>query len=195
MRYIFLLFVLAVFASFLLPSTAMAQRDYFTPEEIELIRDTQKIDERMTLLTKIIDRRFSALKIDVGGAKISPKDSDKWGILPDATRGQLLLDIKRILQKAIDDIDSIAERPDSAILPDPDDKQAKQSFADLFPRAVRNLAAAARRYRPALKAELDKPNDNTEKGSVLDSLDSCDEIIAAVAKLPAEVEKAKKTKN
>jgi hypothetical protein len=176
-------------------SSAVAQRDYFTAAEIELIRDAQKIDDRMSLLTKIIDRRFDAMKIDVGGAKISPKDSEKWGVLPDATRSQLLLDIKRILQKAIDDIDTLAERPDSAILPDPDDKKAKQSFADLFPKAVRHLATAAKRYRPVLKAELDKPNDGFEKGSVLESLDLCDQIIAAVEKLPAQVEPAKKTKN
>ena len=160
-----------------------------------MIRDAQKIDDRIAVLTKIVDRRFDALKIDVHGAKISPKDSDKWGVLPESTRFQLLLDIKRILQKAIDDIDSLAERPDSAILPDPEDKKAKQTFADLFPKAVRILAAAAERYRPALKAELDKPKDLAEKGSVLDSLDFCDQIIAAMAKVPAEMEKAKKPKN
>jgi hypothetical protein len=184
------LFVIAVFAMFL-PSPAAAQRDYFTAEEIELIRDAQKIDDRIDVLTKIIDRRFVALKIDVGGAKISPKDSEKWGVLPESTRFQLLLDIKRILQKAIDDIDSLSERPDSAILPEPDDKKAKQTFADLFPKAVRHLASAATRYRPALKAELDKSNAASEKGSVLDSLEFCDQIIAAVAKLPAEVPKKK----
>lgn len=160
-----------------------------------MIRDAQRIDDRINLLTKIIDRRFAALNVEVGGAKISPKDAEKWGALPESTRQELLIDIKRILQKAIDDIDSLAERPESAILPDPDDKKAKQSFADLFPKAVRSLAAAAKRYQPALKAELDKPNDNSEKGSVLASLDFCDQIIAAVAKLPAQVEQAKKPKN
>lgn len=182
-------------AIFALPSAASAQRDYFTAEEIEMIRDAQRIDDRMALLTKIIDRRFAALKVEVGGAKISPKEADKWGVLPEGTRMQLLFDIKRILQKAIDDIDSLAERPESAILPEPEDKKAKQSFADLFPKAVRTLAAAAQRYQPALKAELDKPNDNAEKGSVLASLDFCDQIIAAVAKLPAQMEQAKKPKN
>lgn len=184
-----------VFCFIAFPQTAAAQRDYFTAQEIEMIRDAQRIDDRINLLTKIIDRRFGALNVEVGGAKISPKDAEKWGALPESTRQELLLDIKRILQKAIDDIDSLAERPESAILPDPDDKKAKQSFADLFPKAVRSLAAAAKRYQPALKAELDKPNDNSEKGSVLASLDFCDQIIAAVAKLPAQVEQAKKPKN
>lgn len=184
-----------VFCFIAFPPTAAAQRDYFTAQEIEMIRDAQRIDDRINLLTKIIDRRFAALNVEVGGAKISPKDAEKWGALPESTRQELLIDIKRILQKAIDDIDSLAERPESAILPDPDDKKAKQSFADLFPKAVRSLAAAAKRYQPALKAELDKPNDNSEKGSVLASLDFCDQIIAAVAKLPAQVEQSKKPKN
>lgn len=183
----------ALLATF--PVAATAQRDYFTAEEIEMIRDAQKIDDRMALLTKIIDRRFAALKVEVNGAKISPKEADKWGTLPESSRHQLLLDIKRILQKAIDDIDSLAERPESAILPEPEDKKAKQSFADLFPKAVKTLASAAQRYRPALKAELDKPNDMAEKGSVLASLEFCDEIIAAVDKLPELMERLKKAKN
>ena len=133
--------------------------------------------------------------MDVHGAKISPKEQEKWGVLPESSRFQLLLDIKRILQKAVDDIDGLAERPDSAILPDPDDKKAKQSFADLFPKAVKALAAAAQRYQPALKAELDKTNAGSETGSILDSLEFCDQIIAAVEKLPAQMEKSKKGKN
>ncbi len=188
----FLIFV-GLFVAFLfLPTDVAAQRDYFTNEEIELIRNAQKIDDRVDLLTKIIDRRFDALAVNVNGAKISQKEADKWGVLPESTRFQLLLDIKRILQKAIDDIDSLAERPESAILPDPEDKKAKQGFADLFPKAVRSLASAAKRYQPALKAELDKPNDNAEKGSVLDSLEFCDQIIAAVTKLPAQSTPEKK---
>ncbi len=196
MKCAILLFCAVIIATFFFPASVAAQRDYFTAEEVELIRDAQKIDDRITVLTKIIDRRFDALKIDVHGAKTSPKDADKWGVLPESTRFQLLLDIKRVLQKAIDDIDGLAERPDSAVIPDPEDKKAKQKLADLFPIAVRNLAAAARRYQPALNAELDRPNNGAEKGSVLDSLDFCDQIIAAVAKLPAEAaDPKKKNKN
>ncbi|MEJ7624594.1 MAG: hypothetical protein WKF34_11440 [Pyrinomonadaceae bacterium] len=172
------------------PSTAIAQRDYFTPEEIELIREAQEIHKRIDVLTIAIDRRFAALGLAVGAAVIKPKEAEKWGVLPKSSRFELLLDIKRILRKAVDDIDSLAERPDSAILPDPEDKKAKKP-AELFPLAVRNLAAAARRYGPVLKAELDKDNAGSEKGSILDSLEMCDEIIAAVAKLPPEVKKSK----
>jgi len=180
----FFLLIVGAF-TVLLPSTAAAQRDYFTLEEIEIIRDAQEIDLRIEALVKMIDRRFTAMKVEVGGAKISAKDTEKWGVLPESSRFQLLLDIKRILQKAVDDIDSLAERPDSAILSDPEDKDKKRPKGiELFPIAVRHLAAAAKRYQPALKAELDAPNSAAEKGSVLDSLEFCDQIIAAVAKLP-----------
>ncbi|MEO6655245.1 MAG: hypothetical protein ABIO36_04115, partial [Pyrinomonadaceae bacterium] len=127
--------------------TAYAQRDYFTPEEIELIRDAQEIDRRVNVLTHAIDRRFEALKIDVSAPMVAAKEKGDWGELPTETRSELLIDIKRILQKAIDDIDSLSERPDSGYLPDPKDKKAKSSV-ELFPIAMRNLAAAAKRYQP-----------------------------------------------
>lgn len=173
----FLLFAVAA-------SDASGQRDYLTEEEVELIRDTQQIDKRIIVLTKAIDRRFSALKVDVGSGKSSSKNTEEWGVLPESTRFELLLDIKRILQKAIDDIDSLAERPTSLTIA-PDDKKPK-GYAELFPLAVRNLAAAARRYRPVLAAELDRSKDKTEIGSILDALESCDEIIASLVKLAPE---------
>ena len=171
-----------------MPAPAFAQRDYFTPEEVELIRDAQAIDRRIDVLTHAIDRRFAALKIEAGGAKTPEKEKGLWGEMPKGTRFELLVDIKRILQKAIDDIDNLSERPDSGIIPDKNDKKA-EGYAIIFPRAVRNLAAAAKRYQPALKAELDTTKDGMDKGPILDSLDMCDQIIAAVTKLPAETPK------
>ena len=187
-RYFRVLLYFSLFTFHFSLLTAYAQRDYFTPEEIELIRDAQEIDRRINVLTHAIDRRFEALKINVAAPKIAAKEKGDWGELPPGTRFELLIDVKRILQKAIDDIDSLAERPDSGYLPDPSDKKAKSSV-ELFPIAMRNLAAAAKRYQSVLKAELDKQNDNAEKGSILDALDSCDQIIAAVAKLPQDVPK------
>ncbi len=184
--------IIALVASF--ATQAPAQRDYFTPEEVELIRDAQEIDHRIDILAHAIDRRFAALKLEVSPPK-RPKKDETWGELPVGTRLELLYDIKRILQKAIDDIDSLSERPDSAVVyvypGDPKTKKSK-GFAELFPKAVRDLAAAAQRYRPVLKSELDKKNEMGETGSILDALEMCDEIIAAVAKLPPETKKAKK---
>jgi hypothetical protein len=186
----FLTFVLLVTCHLSLV-TAYAQRDYFTPEEVEMIRDVQQIDMRIDLLAKMIDRRFGALGIDVGGAKFSADDVKKWGSLPTA-RGELLLDIKRILQKAIDDIDNVASHPDALIYDPADpDHTTKKNFGSLFTKGVRKLAAAAERYKPALTAALDTTKDQKERGSILDSIEMCDEIIASVAKLSSMPKPAK----
>ena len=180
------IFLLGITAG--LPLAASAQRDFLTTEEVELIRENQEIDRRIDVLTQAIDRRFHVLNVDVSAPKVKTKG--EWGELPQGTRTQLLLDIRRILQKAVDDIDSLAERPESAILPLPDEKKkTDSSFASLFPRAVRNLAAAAERYSPALRKELETSTDNSDKGSIMAALDLCQEIIASVVKLPAEVPK------
>lgn len=162
-----------------------SRRDYMTDEEIELVRDAQDIDERVDVLTRMVDRRFAVLKIGVGGPVVSAKESGKWGALPSGTRTELLDDIRKLLQKAIDDIDNVAEHPiNYAADKDRTEKQKKRD-AQRFPSAVRGLAAAAQRYRPALRSLLDKASDEKEKGLILDAIDSCDEVAAAVAKLPS----------
>ena len=195
--------VFAAFAALLFfPSKTLCQRDYFTPEEVEVIRDAQQIDQRINVLTHAIDRRFAVLNIDVHAPAYKEVKGVEWGPAPTGSRLDLLIDIKRIMQKAIDDIDNLSERPNSMVIeePDPKDKKAKppKGFAELFPIAVRSLGAAAQRYGPALKIELDKTKLPEEKGAILDSLEMCDEIIAAVNKLPASTPAAadpKKTKN
>ena len=190
MKMCFILISLLACAS-VFPSAAAAQsRDFLTDDEVEIIRDAQQIDQRIGVLTHAIDRRFGILKVNVG-VPVKPENKI-WGSLPEGTRMQLLVDIKRILQKAIDDIDNLSERPDSMVVqPDEKDTKKVKGFAELFPIAVRSLAAAANRYKPALKSELDKSKDELEKGPILDSLDMCDQITAAAAKLPAPVPKPK----
>ena len=177
----------AIFAALLFfPAKTLCQRDYFTPEEVELIRDAQQIDLRINVLTHAIDRRFAVLNVDVHAPAFKQKD-EEWGQPPTGSRLDLLIDIKRILQKAIDDIDNLSQRPNSIVVEEARDKknqgQKAKSFAEVFPTAVRNLAAAANRYGPALKVELDKTTVPEEKGAILDSLEMCDEITAAVNKL------------
>src|SRR5215203_5423109 len=91
--------IVAAAALILLPIYAQAQRDYFTPEEVELIRDAQEIDRRIEVLIHAIDRRFEVLKSDVSAPVVSKKDLTKWGELPQGTRAEMLFDIKRILRK------------------------------------------------------------------------------------------------
>ncbi|MBV9242492.1 MAG: hypothetical protein JO314_10840 [Acidobacteria bacterium] len=185
-------FLAALGALLFLPTKTLCQRDYFTPEEIELIRDAQRIDQRIDVLTHAVDRRFAALNVDVKAPPFKEEKDKTWGVAPTGSRLELLIDVKSILQKAIDDIDNLSERPSSMPIeePDPNVKPKKNEkkppgFAELFPIAVRSLAAAAERYGPALKIELDKSKDPSEKGAIMDSLEMCDEIVASVAKLPA----------
>lgn len=183
---------LALVAFFLLftihysPFTAYGQRDYFTDAEIELIRNAQQIDQRIIVLTHAIDRRFGVLNINVSAPPKKP--SGDWGEPPIGTRTEVLADIKHILTKAIEDIDNLAERPESIVI-DVNEKKPK-GYSELFPKAVRLLAAAAERYRPAFKSELDKSTTEAEKGVILNSIEMCDEIIASVAKLPAATKKS-----
>ena len=182
------LFFAAAIAIFFLTLSVHAQRDYLTEEESELVRDAQQIDDRINVLVHAIDRRFAAAQITVGGPK---KPAGEWGGVPQGTRAELLYDIKRILQKAIDDIDNLSERPDSMVV-NPESGKKLKGFAELFPKAVRSLDAAARRYQPALKPVRETTKEPKEQAPIIDILEMCDQISAAVAKLPPE---PKKTKN
>ncbi len=167
--------------TFTFSTSATAQhREYFTDEEIELIRDNQQIDNRIDVLVKAIDRRFGVLNISVNGSK---KEGKEWGNLPTGTRSELLSDIRNILQKAIDDIDNLSARPDSMVLTVEEREKKPKGFSDLFPKAVRSLAKAAERYKPALKQTLDTTKDQREKGLILDMIDMCSDIIESVKKL------------
>jgi hypothetical protein len=191
----FPILIAAAFCSLFLTTSVLAQRDYFTDEEVELIRDAQQIDQRIDVLIHAIDRRFSVLKIDVAAPALNPKDKNKdnWGPLPTGTRMNMLSDIKQILQKAIDDIDSLAERPNSAYIPLPDEKKPKHA-EELFPNAVRKLAKAAERFKPALGKELEASKDAHEQGLIASSIEMCDEIITSVTKIPAPAPDSKNKK-
>ena len=158
-----------------------AQRDYLTTEEVELVRDAQQIDKRVDVLVAAIDRRFAVMGLNVSAPLAKPKGD--WGTPPVGSRTELLSDINKLLEKAIDDIDNLAERPDSMVA-DPTEKKPK-GYADLFPKAVRSLGSAAARYRPALRSEYDRTKVEAEQNLIAYSIDNCDEILAALAKLPA----------
>ncbi len=188
----FFLFVMAAICLVVCSAAISAQRrDFMTEQEVELIRDAQDIDDRVEAITRMIDRRFFVLSVNVNGWKDAAKISDALGELPKGSRAELFNDIKRLLQKAVDDIDNLAANPSAAPIRDKGDKRAKKD-PQRFPAAVRNLANAAGRYLGPLKAEMDRSTNDIEKGSMIDSIDLCDQIIEAVGKLPPE---AKKNKN
>lgn len=188
LRFPLFAFVAAAFVLSFLASSADAQRrDFVNDQEAELIREHQEIDRRIEVLVKFIDRRLAAAGI--AGHQWKPeKDSELWGEEPNGTRLDLLYDTKRILQKAVDDIDDIASREGAAI-------EGNEKSGKLFPKAVRNLAAAAARFKPIFQAELARSSVEKEKGILFDSIELCNQIIEAAATLPKEPAKEGKKKS
>ena len=176
----FAILILSLFVSiqmFFTTSAFAQRRDYLNELEIELVRDAQMIDLRTEVFVKAINRRFLVINNQpVTDDKKSKKDSEKWGELPVGTRSELLLDIEKILAAAIDNIDDVAVR----------DKKS-----ELLPKAVRILADGANRFLPQLKSQLDKTNDQKEKGAIIGAIDFCNQIIEASAKIPADAKKKK----
>ena len=187
MKYLSRSTVLTLLAFAVLFSTAAGQRrDFVTEQEGELIREAQEIDVRVEVLTKFIDRRLAAANIPGHTWTPPKKNTELWGPEPAGSRSELLSDIKRLLQKSIDDIDDIASRPKTAI-------EGNEVGGKLFPKAMRNLASAAARYKPIFQAELEKSKSNTDRGLLIQSIEFCDQIIEASAQVAAEEPKKKKT--
>ena len=171
MKFTIYLFLAFFFLYSALPASAQ-RRDYLTDAEIELIRDAQQIDLRIEVLTKAIDRRFGVLN----NTTATQKESEKWGNLPKGTRPELISDITKILQKAVDDIDDLALREGAM-----DSK--------FFPKAVHKLAESAERFMPQFRILLDQVKDEKERGSILNSIDLSNQIIEAAKKVPKETKK------
>ncbi len=166
----------------LLPHQANAQRrDFFTDEEVELVRDAQEIDLRVGVLTKAIERRLLVVGNDPSQIKKAEKDVERWGELPKGSRGLLLWDVERILQKAIDDIDDTAAHTKT------DEK--------LFPKAMSVLTKSCQEYIPRFRTLYDSAADEKEKSSLTGSIENCNLIIEASAKVPKAEPRDKKKKS
>ena len=159
-------------------SAVQAQhRDHLTPQEVELVKDTQILDKRIEVFIKAAERRVLVLTGTANAnsnAKQLKKDSEKWGELPSGNPGELISDIARILDEAITNIDDVSGR---------DEKNP------LIPKALRRLASAATRIVDEVKpfgAQADSSFDQLTENA--------DSIAQAASQLPPEVAKKGKTK-
>ncbi len=178
LKLVFAFLTLSVCFQAFAPASIFAQRrDHLTAMEIELIRDEQSVDRRMGIYIKAVDRRLLVLKNDSSQAKQVEKDAAKWGELPKGTRAELLRDIQEILDETISKVDDIA---------------AHDVKNKLLPVAVNILAEGANRFVPELKIQFDQAADQRERGSILGSIDFCNQIIEASAKVPKLSEKERK---
>ena len=168
-NFIFLTILFIGFQFFAASNASAQRRDHLTAAEIELIRDEQSVDRRMEVFVKAIDRRFMVLNNDAAQSKQIEKDAEKWGELPKGDRPELLRDIEKILDESISKVDDVASH----------DLKSK-----LLAVAVNILADGANRFVPELKSQLGKAADERERGSILNSLDFCNQIIEASAKVP-----------
>ena len=173
--------ITAVVLILVLHSAALAfqHRDHLTPQEVDLIKDTQILDKRIEVFIKATERRLLVLTGTPGSsAKQLKKDAEKWGELPSGSPGELVSDIARILDEAITNIDDVAAR---------DEKNP------LIPKALRKLAAAATHIVEHVKP-LSAKATASETNSFDQLMENADAIVQAANKLPPEVAKKGKSK-
>ena len=174
-----LLLLILAFLIFTYPIPAQT-RDHLTYEEVELVRDMQELDGRMEIYVKAIDRRLLALNNDNSQTRQVEKDLKKWGELPKGTRLELLSDIKKILQEAIDKIDDVA---------------AHDAKSELIPYAVHILADGVQRFVPEFQKLQATATEKREKGVLADSLEFSNQIIEASTKIAKPTQKRQKAKS
>jgi hypothetical protein len=170
--------LLSVLLFLMLGVVANAQtRDHLTPQEVELVQESQILDKRTEVFIKAIERRMLVLNgTQAGNTKQLQKDSDKWGELPKGTRAELIGDITKILDEAITNIDDVGFH---------DEKNP------LLPKALRKLAAAAEQISAQLRPIGKQAKTDDEISSVEQAMENAQSIIDAARKLPAEVEPEK----
>jgi hypothetical protein len=174
-----------MFANFLLvlclhpAAPAFQGRDHLTPQEVDLIKDTQVLDKRIEVFIKAADRRVLVLTGTAAtNAKQLKKDSEKWGELPAGNPGELISDIARIFDEAITNIDDVSAH---------DEKNP------LIPKALRKLATAASRIVEQVKP-LGGRSTGASGTSFDQLLENADAIVQAANQLPPEVAKKGKGK-
>ena len=159
---------------------AVQSRDHLTPQEVELVKDTQVLDQRIDVFVKAADRRLLVLTgLDAPTPKQLKKDSEKWGELPNGSRAELLGDIAKILDEAITNIDDVSAR---------DEKNP------LIPKALRRLAAEATRIFDQLRPMREQAKGDAEIARFEELAENAESILEAAKKLPPPLEKKGKAK-
>jgi len=168
--------------SLLLATTALAQRDYLTPQEVDLVKDAQVLDKRIDVFIKAAERRMMVINGTAPPAttKQSKKEAELWGELPTGSRAELVSDIARIVDAAIDNIDNVSEH---------DERNP------LIPKSLRKLATAVNSIMTQLKPLSAQAKSDAEIASFEQLNEGAQSISEAVTKLPPEVESKGKKKN
>ena len=173
--------LLTLVVSLLLANTAFAQRDYLTPQEVDLVKEAQILDKRIDVFIKAAERRLLVINgsVPAANAKQSKKDKDaeRWGELPTGSRAELVSDIARIVDAAIDNIDNVSEH---------DERNP------LISKSLRKLSAAVNSIMTQLKPLSAQAKSDAEVASFEQLNEGAQSIQEAVTKLPPEIEKKAK---
>jgi hypothetical protein len=154
-------------------------RDYLTPKEIDLVKDAQELDKRVDVFIKAANRRLVVIKGLDTNTKELKKDAEFWGDLPVGTRSELVGDIARILDAAIDNIDDVSSR---------DEKNPA------LQRSLRKLAGAASSIIDQLKPLQSSAADEAEARNFDELMENAETIVQAASKLGPEVVQPRKSK-
>ena len=178
-RYCSALLTLALAVS--LPLITAAQtgaREHLTPQEVDLVKEAQILDKRVEVFIKAAERRLQALNATPAPvSKKAQKDSEKWGELPTGSRAELLNDLAKILDEAINKIDDVSARDEKNVL---------------IPKALRKLSAAATGFLPQLNALGAQTKDQEERAAIDQSIENAQSIIEAANRLPPPANKKEK---
>ena len=170
---------LSGFALYGLPHLTQS-RDHLTPEEVDLVKDAQVLDQRIDVFIKAADRRLQVITgVKIESTKQQKKDSEKWGELPVGSRAELIGDIAKILDEAITNIDDVSAH---------DEKNP------LIAKALRKLGVEATRIFDQLKQFREQANSDAEVANFEQLIENTQSIVEAANKLPPPVEKATKGK-
>ena len=173
-------FLLTLVISLLLANTALAQRDYLTPQEVDLVKEAQILDKRIDVFIRAAERRLIVINgsaSSAANAKQLKKDSERWGELPTGSRAELVSDIARIVDAAIDNIDNVSMHDERS---------------PLIGKSLRKLAASANSIMAQLKPLSEQAKSDAEIASFEQLNEGVQSIMEAATKLPPEVEKKAK---
>ena len=164
--------------SLLLANSALAQRDYLTPQEVDLVKEAQILDKRIDVFIRAAERRLIVINGSAAGnAKQLKKESERWGELPTGSRAELVSDIARIIDAAIDNIDDVSMHDERS---------------PLIGKSLRKLSTSVNSIMTQLKPLSTEAKSEAEIASFEQLNEGLQSITEATAKLPPEVEKKAK---
>jgi acyl-CoA reductase-like NAD-dependent aldehyde dehydrogenase len=173
--------ICALFASLPAQANNTLKRDHLTEQEVELVREAQALDKRTEVFVHACERRLQAITgaPEAASSKQAQKELDKWGPLPKGTRAELINDLAKILDEAINNIDDVA---------------ARDANNPLVPKALRKLASAVNTFLPQINSMRAQSRDGEELAALEDALDNMRQITEAASRLAPPEEKKDKNK-